>query len=142
MLWVLVPFFGSQWLASYLFSVDKRSEGLVSVKSGLRAQARLITQLLGFVLSVQLFMKLLQNSSEFDDGTIAVYTFILVFVASIGAFRLGQILWTKSADLAEDKIGAKVPRSLVVRIGQILIMISFVALILAAVGYSDAASQL
>ena len=142
LLWFLVPFFGSQWLASHLFSVDKRSESLVSVKSALRSQARLITQLLGFVLSVQFFMKLLQNSGEFDDGTIAVYTFILVSVASIGAFRLGQILWTKSADLAEDKIGAKVPRSLVVRIGQILIMISFVALILAAVGYSDAASQL
>jgi potassium efflux system protein len=140
-LWFLVPFFGSQWLALHLFSLDGPSKSLVSVKSALRPQARLITQLLGFVLSVQFFMEHLQRSGEFGDGTIAVYTFILVSVASIGAFRIGQILWTKNANLSEEKVGTKVPQGLVVRIGQILIVVSFVALILSAVGYSDAASQ-
>ena len=140
-LWFLVPFFGSQWLASHLFSPEELSKSLVSVKSALRSQARLITQLLGFVLSVHFFMEHLQRSDEFGDGTIAVYTFILVSIASTGAFRIGQILWTKNANFSEEKVGTKVPQGLVVRIGQILIVVSFVALILSAVGYSDAASQ-
>ena len=140
-LWFLVPFFGSQWLASHLFSADELSKSLVSVKSALRPQARLITKLLGFVLSVQFFIERLQRSGEFDDGTIAVYTFILVAIASIGAFRIGQILWTKNANLSEKKAGTKAPQGLVVRIGQSLIVVSFAALVLSAVGYSDAASQ-
>ena len=140
-LWFLVPFFGSQWLALHLFSLDGPSKSLVSVKSALRPQARLITQLLGFVLSVQFFMEHLQRSGEFGDGTIAVYTFILVSIASIGAFRIGQILWTKNTNFSEEKVGTIVPQGLAVRIGQILIVVSFVALILSAVGYSDAASQ-
>jgi small-conductance mechanosensitive channel len=86
-------------------------------------------------------MEHLQRSGEFGDGTIAVYTFILVSIASIGAFRIGQILWTKNANFSEEKVGTKVPQGLAVRIGQILIVVSFVALILSAVGYSDAASQ-
>ena len=142
MIWIAVPFVGSRWVSKRLFPKDELAKSPVSLQTSFLPQARLITQWLGLLLSAELFMKTLQSFSDFSIGTIAVYSFILVLMASALAFRLGTVLWTKTTGATHDQALLKAPHGLVVRIGQALVAVSVVSLTLASIGYSDAADGL
>ena len=142
MIWVLAPLVISIWVAKRLFTLEEQAKTPVLIRSSLHLQARLLTQFLGMVLSVELLMETLKNSSDFTDGTIAVYTFILVLTASAAAFRVGTVLWTETNGAADDQAVTKVSHGLLVRVGQALVAVSAISLILALIGYSDAANGL
>jgi potassium efflux system protein len=139
MIWVFAPFIISIWVAKRLFPKEEQAKSPVSLQASLRPQARTLTQFLGLILSAELLMKTVQKPSDFTDGTIAVYTFILVLMASAAAFRIGVVLWTKTTGATDGQAVTKVPLGLIVRIGQALVVVAAISLILALVGYSDAA---
>jgi potassium efflux system protein len=141
-IWIVAPFFGSRWMAKQLFPLDALTRSPLPLQAALRPQARLITHWLGFVVSVQVLMGYLRDSSDFNNGTIAVYTFILVLIASASTFRLGMMIWKNTTGNPEDLLIAKARNQLVTRLGQALVAVSVISFGLALVGYSDAADAL
>ena len=141
-IWIVAPFFGSRWMAKQLFPLDALTRSPLPLQAALRPQARLITHWLGFVMSVQVLMGYLRDTNDFNNGTIAVYTFILVLIASASTFRLGMIIWKNTAGNPEDLSIAKARNQLVTRLGQALVAVSLISFGLALVGYFDAADAL
>ena len=140
--WILAPFFGSRWIGKRLFPLDGLTQIPVPLQAGLRPQARLITHWLGLIVSVQVFMGYLRDAGDFNNGTIAVYSFILVLIASVATFRLGMMIWKSTAGAADDQSIAKSTNRLITRLGQAIVVVSVISLGLAVVGYSDAADAL
>ena len=129
-------------MAKQLFPLDALTRSPLPLQAVLRPRARLITHWLGFVVSVQVLMGYLRDTNDFNNGTIAVYTFILVLIASASTFRLGMMIWKNTAGNPEDLLIAKALNQLVRRLGQALVAVSVISFGLALVGYSDAADAL
>jgi small-conductance mechanosensitive channel len=87
-------------------------------------------------------MGYLRDAGDFNNGTIAVYSFILVLIASVATFRLGMMIWKSTAGAADDQSIAKSTNRLITRLGQAMVVVSVISLGLAVVGYSDAADAL
>ena len=141
-IWIIAPFFGSRWMAKQLFPLDALTQSPLPMQAALRPQARLITHWLGFVVSVQIFMGYLRDASDFNNDTIAVYTFILVLIGSVVTFRLGLMVWKNTVGIVDDQSITKAPNRLITRLGQAFAAVSVISFGLAMIGYSDAADAL
>lgn len=132
---------GARWLGGRLFPA-RMAEPPLAVQPERRAEARYYTTALGLLLVIQSAVGLLAGLGEMSEGTVVVLSFPVLVLTALVLFRLGLFLTTQLVEHVEDggNIGY---RDRVVRLlSRGAKILSLVAPVAAAVGYTAAANAL
>ncbi|GGX45602.1 mechanosensitive ion channel protein MscS [Tateyamaria omphalii] len=135
--------FFSRWLAGRLFPKTDAVRAPLAIPQSRRAEGRIYSVLLGLVYGLFIVLTDFSDFDRYDPASDAVLNFPLIVLACLILMRLGWLLRRRVRDTAEDP-SQDLPYGdrIVGTIGRVLIVVGFVAPILAAVGFNAAAQFL
>lgn len=133
---------GARWLGARAFPANDLAEETVLLAPEARAQGRWLATLLGGALALAWLIEILRDTGE----DVAVYWSVLAFpailLAGLVAARLAQLMLTQArSEIAEAEETPFLSRALHL-LGRGLMLVAFVAPLLSAIGYANAAAGL
>lgn len=127
-----------QWLAGHIFADDK-DDAIYFFSHETNRLARILIQILTGLLAVSGAVSALAEYDNYPPEARAVLGFLLVLIASVFLFRLGQILYANRSILRQT---GSTSFSLLPYVGRVIQLAALLAPVLAAIGYEAAANAL
>ncbi len=146
-LWALVVF-AARWIGLRVFRPHDTGAAFLELSPQQRAEGRFYALILGVTTAALYVLRGLTDISSFSggdgysDATQAVLVFPLIVIAALVLFRVGQLLrlHAKAQVKPDEELGFR-DRTIGI-FGRAVMVVSVVAPVLAAIGYSTAAQAL
>jgi potassium-dependent mechanosensitive channel len=130
------------WLGGRLFPHGDRSDAVLVLPPDRRAEGRVLAGSFGILLGVETLRRTAMNRLGSDEAAVAVLSFPILVIAGLLLMRLGRLLRKHAVVNPADQTAPTYRARVLGVVGQAAIVIAFLAMILAAVGYVSAAGAL
>ncbi|MDQ2092964.1 DUF3772 domain-containing protein [Rhodalgimonas zhirmunskyi] len=140
--------FIAMWLGVRVFPKGDVPQGLMQLSPERMREGRLVTGLIGLVLAAFQLFDEFGRSDNWTDETRAILFFPLIVLGGTLIWRVGSLLRGHGKAAAENAdggagadTGVDYSAQLITLIGRVLVIVSFIGPVLAAVGYRNAAEM-
>lgn len=134
--WALLLLF-VRWLSDQTFPKSSEESRVFVLEPARRTEARYYVNILAGLLVFREVLTALEEFENFSTATRSVLDFPVIVLSALFLFRLGMILRTASNqdETADESDSQKFKARMIRFLGQVALAISFVAPVLAAIGY-------